>query len=47
MSFDDELADEGPAFQVKKTSLSRRAAKMAEKERREKKMKRKREALIR
>ena len=40
LSFKDELADEGPEFKVKKTNLSRRAAKMTERERRGKKEKR-------
>jgi hypothetical protein len=39
LSFEDELADEGPEFRVKKTTLSRRAAKMAEKGKKEKKHK--------
>ena len=43
LSFEDELADEGPEFRVKKTTLSRRAAKMAGKDRKEKKHKKKRE----
>ena len=43
LSFEDELADEGPEFKVKKTSLSRRLAKMAEREKKEKKGRRKRE----
>lgn len=47
MSFDDELADEGPEFKVKKTSLSRRAAKMTERERKEKKTKRKKDVVVR
>ena len=42
LSFEDELADEGPEFRVKKTTLSRRAAKMAEKGKKEKKHKKKR-----
>ena len=39
LSFNDELNDEGPEIKLKKTSQSRRAAKIAERERREKKMK--------
>ena len=42
LSFEDELADEGPEFKVKKTNLSRRAAKITEKDK-EKKSKRKKE----
>ena len=47
LSFDDDLADEGPEFKVKKTSLSRRAAKMAEREKKEKKTKRKKDVITR
>ena len=43
LSFEDELAEEGPEFKVKKTNLSRRAAKITEKDKKEKKSKRKKE----
>ena len=39
LSFGDELAGEGPEFRVKKSSHSRRAAKMAERERKARKRK--------
>ena len=36
LSFEDELAEDGSEFKLKKTSLSRRAAKMALRDKREK-----------
>ena len=47
LSFGDDLANEGPEFKTKKTSASRRAAKVTEREQhKEKKGKKKKEKVL-